>query len=74
MAATWNDETFKPIFTITKRITASLATIEMALAFLEEKATETGPFEEQWINGDTAGRGFASLDGLFKRLMRGAEV
>lgn len=38
-------------------------------AFLEDKAAEIGPFEEQWINGDTAAKGFASLDGLFKRLM-----
>jgi hypothetical protein len=74
MAATWNDETFKPIFTITKRITASLATIEMVLAFLEAKASEIGPFEEQWINGDAAARGFISLDSLFKRLMAGGEV
>ena len=37
--------------------------------FLEAKAKEIGPFEEQWINGDTAAKGFASLDGLFKRLM-----
>ena len=74
MAATWNDETFRPIFTITKRITASLATIEMVLAFLEEKTAEIGLFEDQWINGDTVARGFASLDGLFKRLMAGGEV
>jgi hypothetical protein len=40
-------------------------------AFLEAKAAEIGPLEEQWINGDTAARGFASLDGLFKRLMVG---
>ena len=39
--------------------------------FLEAKAKELGPFEEQWINGDSAAKGFASLDGLFKRLMEG---
>ena len=37
--------------------------------FLESKAKEFGPFEEQWVNSDTAAKGFASLDGLFKRLM-----
>lgn len=37
--------------------------------FLEAKAKELGSFEEQWINGDSAAKGFASLDGLFKRLM-----
>jgi adenine-specific DNA-methyltransferase len=37
--------------------------------FLEDKAKELGPFEERWINGDSAAKGFASLDGLFKRLM-----
>jgi len=42
--------------------------------FLEAKAAETGPFEEQWVNGDTAAKGLASLDGLFKRLMAGGEV
>jgi len=43
-------------------------------AFLEAKAEQIGPFEEQWINGDTAAKGFASLDGLFKRLMAVGEV
>ena len=42
--------------------------------FLEARAAEIGPFEEQWINGDTAAKGFASLDGIFKRLMAGGEV
>ncbi len=37
--------------------------------FLEVQSKELGTFEEQWINGDTAAKGFASLDGLFKRLM-----
>jgi len=41
--------------------------------FLEAKAKEIGPFEEQWINGDTAAKGFTSLDGLFKRLMEEGE-
>jgi adenine-specific DNA-methyltransferase len=41
--------------------------------FLEAKARELGTFEEQWINGDTAAKGFASLDGLFKRLMEEGE-
>lgn len=41
--------------------------------FLEAKAKEVGPFEEQWVNGDSAAKGFASLDGLFKRLMAGGE-
>ncbi|MGH7381115.1 MAG: site-specific DNA-methyltransferase [Candidatus Methylomirabilales bacterium] len=41
--------------------------------FLEAKAAELGPFEEQWINGDTAAKGFASLDGPFKRLMEEGE-
>ena len=41
--------------------------------FLEAKAKELGTFEEQWINGDTAAKGFASLDGLFKRLMEEGE-
>ncbi|MGE5590762.1 MAG: DNA methyltransferase [Bacillota bacterium] len=38
-------------------------------AILETKAKELGPFEEQWVNADSAAKGFASLDGLFKRLM-----
>jgi adenine-specific DNA-methyltransferase len=42
--------------------------------FLEAKAKETGPFEEQWVNGDSAAKGFASLDALFKRLMAGDET
>jgi hypothetical protein len=42
--------------------------------FLEVKAAEIGPFEEQWVNGDCAARGFASLDALFKRLMAGDEA
>ena len=42
--------------------------------FLEKQAAETGPFEEQWINGDTAAKGFASLDALFKRLMTGNAI
>lgn len=37
--------------------------------FLEAKAKEPGTFDERWINGDSAAKGFASLDGLFKRLM-----
>lgn len=41
--------------------------------FLEAKTKELGTFEEQWINGDTAAKGFASLDGLFKRLMEEGE-
>jgi len=41
--------------------------------FLEAKAKEVGTFEEQWINGDTAAKGFASLEGLFKRLMEEGE-
>jgi len=36
--------------------------------FLQAQAAELGPFEERWVNGDTAANGFASLDGLFKRL------
>ena len=31
-------------------------------------------FEEQWVNGDSAAKGFASLDALFKRLMAGDET
>ena len=42
--------------------------------FLEAKAKEIGPFEEQWVNGDSAAKGFASLDALFKRLMAGDET
>ena len=42
--------------------------------FLETKAKEIGPFEEQWVNGDSAAKGFASLDALFKRLMAGDET
>jgi adenine-specific DNA-methyltransferase len=37
--------------------------------FLEAQAKALGPFDEQWINGDTSAQGFASLNGLFKRLM-----
>lgn len=39
--------------------------------FLEAHVAALGGFDEQWINGDTAAKGFASLDGLFKRLMEG---
>jgi adenine-specific DNA-methyltransferase len=39
--------------------------------FLEARVAALGAFEEQWINGDTAAQGFASLDGLFQRLMEG---
>ena len=42
--------------------------------FLEDKSKEIGPFEEQWVNGDSAATGFASLDALFKRLMAGGET
>lgn len=42
--------------------------------FLEAKSKEIGPFEEQWVNGDSAAKGFASLDPLFKRLMAGDET
>jgi len=42
--------------------------------FLEATAKEIGPFEEQWVNGDSAAKGFASLDPLFKRLMTGGET
>lgn len=42
--------------------------------FLEARSKEAGPFEEKWVNGDTAARDFASLDALFKRLMAGGEV
>ena len=39
--------------------------------FLEAKAKEIGLFEKQWVNGDPAAKGFASLDALFNRLMTG---
>ena len=42
--------------------------------FLEVKAKEGGPFEEQWVNGESAAKDFASLDPLFKRLMTGDET
>ena len=42
--------------------------------FLDAKAKEIGPFEEQWVNGDSAAKGFASLDALFKQLMAGDET
>ena len=42
--------------------------------FLEAKAKEIGPFEEQWVNGESAAKDFASLDPLFKRLMAGDET
>ena len=42
--------------------------------FLEAKAIEIGPFEERWVNGDSAAKEFASLDALFKRLMTGGEA
>jgi hypothetical protein len=32
-----------------------------------------GPFDEIWINGDTATPGIKSLDGLFKRLLEEEE-
>lgn len=38
-------------------------------AFLEAEVARLVDFEEKWINGDCAVPGFASLGGLFKRLM-----
>lgn len=43
-------------------------------AFLEAKIKGEEPFDEMLINGDTATPGFASLDGLFKRLMEEGEA
>lgn len=40
----------------------------------ENEGIVMGEFEEKWINGDCAVPGFASLDGLFKRLMEGGEA
>jgi len=41
--------------------------------FLEAPLKQDGPFEEAWINGDTATPGVQSLDGLFKRLLEEEE-
>lgn len=41
--------------------------------FLESKIKSEGPFNEMLINGDTATPGIQSLDGIFKRLVEGAE-
>jgi hypothetical protein len=43
----------------------------MDKAFLESKATGFSPFEEQWMNGDSAAREFSSLDRLFATHNRG---
>lgn len=44
-------------------------------AFLEGKVAESGQaFDRLLINGDTAAKGFESLDGLFKRLMEEGEA
>ena len=41
--------------------------------FLEPKIKSEGPFNEAFINGDTATPGIKSLDGIFKRLVEGVE-
>ena len=41
--------------------------------FLEARLKQDGPFDEAWINGDTATPGVQSLDGLFKRLLEEEE-
>ena len=41
--------------------------------FLETRLKKDGPFDEAWINGDTAIPGVQSLDGLFKRLLEEEE-
>jgi len=41
--------------------------------FLEARLKKDGPFDEAWINGDTATPGVQSLDGLFKRLLEEEE-
>jgi adenine-specific DNA-methyltransferase len=40
---------------------------------LEARLKKDGPFDEAWINGDTATPGVQSLDGLFKRLLEEEE-
>lgn len=42
-------------------------------ARLQEMASEGRAFDQMLINGDTAAKGFESLDGLFKRLMTAGE-
>jgi len=39
--------------------------------FVEGEVCKLDDLEEKWINGVCAVPGFASLDGLFKRLMEG---
>jgi adenine-specific DNA-methyltransferase len=41
--------------------------------FLEARLKKDGPFDEAWINGDTATPGVQSLDGVFKRLLEEEE-
>ena len=61
----------KRILVVWRYMTGLDAAVERP--FLEAQAKELGPFEEQWINGDSAAKGFTSLDGLFKRLMEEGE-
>ncbi len=42
--------------------------------FLAARRKAEGSFDEMLINGDTATPGYASLDGLFKRLIEEGEV
>jgi hypothetical protein len=41
--------------------------------FLEEKIAKEGPFDEIFINADSATPGVRCLDGLFKRLLEEGE-
>jgi adenine-specific DNA-methyltransferase len=61
----------KRVLVVWRDMTSLDATVERS--FLEAQAKEVGSFDEQWINGDTAAKNFASLDGLFRRLMEEGE-
>ena len=57
----------KRVLVVWRDMTSLDASVERP--FLEAQAKEVGSFDEQWINGDSAAKNFASLDGLFRRLM-----
>jgi adenine-specific DNA-methyltransferase len=60
----------KRILVVWRDVTELNASLERP--FLEATAQRLGPFEEQWINGDSGAKDFASLDALFRRLMEEA--
>ena len=82
---TWRDETGKRDYRAVKAKNADgrrvlvlwrdMEKLDPAVErkFLDARMKQDGPFDEAWINGDTATPGVQSLDGLFKRLLEEEE-